>query len=233
MGGGTCDIIKKGVDKMKKKIVLFLLALCLLMSFGCTNTKKESKDDIETKNETTEESRISELEEENKKLKDNLASFSLSLEDKEEIIKYYRSIFSNMSKRDDEDLKNKVNADVLTPMFSFKERVLNEEEAIPISSLDDKALTIHFTYKNLPISLRHEYQLAFQDELIKIDPEKMLEIKTTHDYNIDNNNSYGLNDAAITFKDLNVGDTISIVLSDELAKLCDYNSGSITINIVE
>ena len=219
---------------MKKKIVLFLLVLCLLMSFGCTKTKKENKNDIETKNETTEETRISELEEENKKLKDNLASFSLSLEENEEILKFYRSIFSNMSKRDDEDLKNKVNADVLTPMFSFKERLLNEEEAISISNLDDKALTIHFTYKNLPISLRHEYQLAFQDELIKIDPEKMLEIKTTHDYNIDNNNSsYGLNDAVITFKDLNVGDTISIVLSDELAKLCDYKSGSITINIVE
>ncbi|WP_019215055.1 hypothetical protein [Fenollaria massiliensis] len=218
---------------MKKKIVLFLLVLCLLMSFGCTKTKKENKNDIETKNETTEETRISELEEENKKLKDNLASFALSQEEQEEIIKYYRSIFSNMSKRDDEDLKNKVNADVLTPMFSFKERLLNEEEVIPISSLDDKALTIHFTYKNLPISLRHEYQLAFQDELIKIDPEKMLEIKTTHDYDIVNNNAYGLNDAAITIKDVKAGDSISIVLSDELAKLCDYKSGSITINIIE
>ena len=218
---------------MKKKIVLFLLVLCLLMSFGCTNTKKKSKDDIETKNETTEESRISELEEENKKLRDNLVSFSLSLEENEEILKFYRSIFSNMSKRDDEDLKNKVNADVLTPMFSFKERLLNEEEAISISNLDDKALTIHFTYKNLPISLRHEYQLAFQGELIKIDPEKMLDIKATHDYNIDNNNSYGLNDAAITIKDVKAGDSISIVLSDELAKLCDYKSGSITINIIE
>lgn len=218
---------------MNKKIVLFVLVLCLLMSFGCAKTNDVSKEQINDKNETTEESRISELEEENKKLKDNLASFALSQEEQEEIIKYYRSIFSNMSKRDDEDLKYKVNADVLTPMFSFKERVLNEEEAIPISSLDDKALTIHFTYKNLPISLRHEYQLTFQDELIKIDPEKMLEIKTTHDYNIDNNNSYGLNDAAITFKDLNVGDTITIVLSDELAKLCDYKSSSITINIVE
>ena len=231
--GGTCDIIKKGVDKMKKKIVLFLLVLCLLMSFGCTNTKKKSKDDIETKNQATEEARISELEEENKKLRDNLASFALSQEEQEEIIKYYRSIFSNMSKRDDEDLKNKVNADVLTPMFSFKERMLNEEEAISISNLDDKALTIHFTYKNLPISLRHEYQLAFQGELIKIDSEKMLDIKTTHDYNIDNNNSYGLNDAAITIKDVKAGDSISIVLSDELAKLCDYKSGSITINIIE
>ena len=218
---------------MNKKIALFLLVLCLLMSFGCTNTKKESKNDIETKNEMTEETRISELEKENKKLKDNLASFSLSLEDKEEIIKYYRSIFSNMSKRDDEDLKNKVNADVLTPMFSFKERMLNEEEAISISSLDDKALTIHFTYKNLPIALRHEYLLTFQDELIKIDPEKMLEIKTTRDYDIVNKNAYGLNDATITIKDLKVGDTISIVLSDELAKLCDYKSGSITIKIVE
>lgn len=218
---------------MRKKVYLFVLVLCILMSFGCANTNDVSKDDIETKNETTEEARISELEEENKKLKDNLASFALSQEEQEEIIKYYRSIFSNMSKRDDEDLKNKVNADVLTPIFSFKERMLNEEEAIAISSLDDKALTIHFTYKNLPISLRHEYQLAFQDELIKIDPEKMLEIKTTHDYNIDNNNSYGLNDAAITFKDLNVGDSISIVLSDELAKLCDYNSGSITIKITQ
>ncbi len=218
---------------MNKKIVLFVLVLCLLFSFGCTKTKKESKDDIETKNETTEESRISELEEENKKLKDNLASFALSQEEQEEIIKYYRSIFSNMSKRDDEDLKNKVNAAVLTPMFSFKERMLNEEEAISISSLDDKALTIHFTYKNLPISLRHEYLLTFQDELINIDPEKMLEIKTTHDYDIVNNNAYGLNDAAITIKDLKVGDTISIVLSDELAKLCDYKSGSITINIIE
>ena len=218
---------------MKKKIVLFLLVLCLLMSFGCTKTKKENKNDIETKNETTEESRISELEEENKKLNDNLASFALSQEEQEEIIKYYRSIFSNMSKRDDEDLKNKVNADVLTPMFSFKERLLNEEEAISISNLDDKALTIHFTYKNLPISLRHEYQLAFQDELIKIDPEKMLEIKTTHDYDIVNNNAYGLNDAAITIKDVKAGDSISIVLSDELDKLCDYKSGSITINIIE
>ena len=218
---------------MNKKIGLFLLVLCLLMSFGCTKTNDVSKEQINDKTESTVESRISELEEENKKLRDNLASFALSQEEQEEIIKYYRSIFSNMSKRDDEDLKNKVNADVLTPMFSFKERLLNEEEAISISNLDDKALTIHFTYKNLPISLRHEYQLAFQDELIKIDPEKMLEIKTTHDYNIDNNNSYGLNDAAITFKDLNVGDSISIVLSDELAKLCDYKSGSITINIVE
>lgn len=233
MGGGTCDIIKKGVDKMKKKIVLFLLVLCLLMSFGCTNTKKKSKDDIETKNETTEESRISELEEENKKLRDNLASFALSQEEQEEIIKYYRSIFSNMSKRDDEDLKNKVNADVLTPMFSFKERMLNEEEAISISNLDDKALTIHFTYKNLPISLRHEYQLTFQDELIKIDPEKMLEIKTSNEYDIENNSAYGLNDAAITIKDLKVGDSISIVFSDELAKLCDYKSGTITIKIIE
>lgn len=218
---------------MNKKIVLFLLVLCLLMSFGCTKTKKENKNDIETKNETIEETRISELEEENKKLKDNLASFALSQEEQEEIIKYYRSIFSNMSKRDDEDLKNKVNADVLTPMFSFKERMLNEEEAISISSLDDKALTLHFTYKSLPIALRHEYLLTFQDELIKIDPEKMLEIKTTHDYDIVNNNAYGLNDAAITIKDLKVGDTISIVLSDELAKLCDYKSGSISINIVE
>lgn len=111
--------------------------------------------------------------------------------------------------------------------------MLNEEEAISISSLDDKALTIHFTYKNLPISLRHEYQLAFQDELIKIDPEKMLEIKTTHEYDIENNSVYGLNDAAITIKDLEVGDTISIVLSDDLAKLCDYKGGTITINIVE
>lgn len=218
---------------MNKKIVLFALVLCLLMSFGCTKTNDVSKDDTQTKNETTEETRISELEEENKKLKDNLASFSLSLEENEEIIKFYRSTFSNMSKRDDEDLKNKVNADVLTPMFSFGNKLLNEEEAISISSLDDKSLTIHFTYKNLPITLRHEYQLAFQDEIIKIDPEKMLEIKTTHDYSIENNNSYGLNDAAITIKDLNVGDTISIVLSDELAKLCDYKSGSITINIVE
>lgn len=217
---------------MRKK-VLCALVICLLMSFGCANTKKESKDDIEAKNETTEETRISELEEENKKLKDNLASFALSLEENGEILKFYRSIFSNMSKRDDEDLKNKVNADVLTPMFSFKERMLNEEEAISISSLDDKALTIHFTYKNLPIALRHEYLLTFQDELIKIDPKKMLEIKTTHDYDIVNNNAYGLNDAAIMIKDLKVGDSISIVLSDELAKLCDYKSGSITINIVE
>lgn len=217
---------------MKKK-VLCALVICLLMSFGCANTKKESKDDIEAKNETTEETRISELEEENKKLKDNLASFALSQEEQEEIIKYYRSIFSNMSKRDDEDLKNKVNADVLTPMFSFKKRMLNEEEAISISSLDDKALTIHFTYKSLPITLRHEYQLTFQDELIKIDPEKMLEIKTSNEYDIENNSAYGLNDAAITIKDLKVGDSISIVFSDELAKLCDYKSGSITINIVE
>ncbi|WP_294795441.1 hypothetical protein [uncultured Fenollaria sp.] len=218
---------------MRKKIYLFALVLCLVMSFGCTNTKKDSENDTQTKNETTEESRIIELEEENKKLKDNLASFALSLEENEEIIKFYRSTFSNMSKRDDEDLKNKVNADVLTPMFSFGNKLLNEEEAISISSLDDKSLTIHFTYKNLPITLRHEYQLAFQDEIMKIDPEKMLEIKTTHDYSIENNNSYGLNDAAITIKDLELGDTISIVLSDELAKLCDYKSGSITINIVE
>ena len=218
---------------MIKKMYLFVLVLCLLMSFGCANTNDVSKDDIENKNETTEGTRISELEEENKKLKDNLASFALSLEENEEILKFYRSIFSNMSKRDDEDLKNKVNADVLTPMFSFKKRMLNEEEAISISSLDDKALTIHFTYKNLPISLRHEYQLAFQDELIKIDPEKMLEIKTTHEYDIENNSVYGLNDAAITIKDLEVGDTISIVLSDDLAKLCDYKGGTITINIVE
>lgn len=203
------------------------------MSFGCTKTNDVSKDDTQTKTETTEKSRIIELEEENKKLKDNLASFALSLEENEEIIKFYRSTFSNMSKRNDEDLKNKVNADVLTPMFSFGNKLLNEEEAISISSLDDKSLTIHFTYKNLPISLRHEYQFAFQDEIMKIDPEKMLEIKTTHDYNIDNNNSYGLNDAAITIKDLNLGDSITIVLSDELAKLCDYKSGSITINIVE
>lgn len=217
---------------MKKK-VLCALVICLLFNFGCAKTNDGSKENMNDKTETTAESRISELEEENKKLKDNLASFALSQEEQEEIIKYYRSIFSNMSKRDDEDLKNKVNADVLTPIFSFKDRVLNEEEAISISSLDDKALTIHFKYKSLPIKLSHEYILTFQDELIKIDPEKMLEIKTNREYDIDNHNSYGLNDAAITIKDLEVGDTISIVLSDELAKLCDYKSGSITINIVE
>lgn len=138
---------------MNKKIVLCALVLCLLMSFGCTKTNDVSKEQIIDKAETNEDSRISELEEENKKLKDNLASFALSLEEQEEIIKYYRSIFTNMSKRDDEDLKNKVNADVLTPMFSFGNKLLNEEEAIPISSLDDKSLTIHFTYKNLPITL--------------------------------------------------------------------------------
>lgn len=218
---------------MKKKIILCALVLCILMSFGCAQTNEGSKNDTQTKNETTEEARINELEEENKKLKDNIASFALSLEENEEILKFYRSTFSNMSKRNDEDLKNKVNADVLTPMFSFGNKLLNEEEAISISSLDDKSLTIHFTYKNLPISLRHEYQLAFRDEIMKIDPEKMLEIKTTHDYSIENNNSYGLNDAAITIKDLELGDTISIVFGDELAKLCDYKSGSITINIVE
>ena len=218
---------------MNKKIALFLLVLCLLMSFGCTNTKKESKDDIENKAETTEESRISELEKENKKLNKKIIDLDIKAYTNKKMLDFYKGILSNMNEKADDDLKNKVNADVLTPMFSFKERMLNEEEAISISSLDDKALTIHFTYKNLPIALRHEYLLTFQDELIKIDPEKMLEIKTTHDYDIVNKNAYGLNDATITIKDLKVGDTISIVLSDELAKLCDYKSGSITIKIVE
>ncbi len=40
---------------MNKKIVLFVLVLCLLMSFGCAKTNDVSKEQINDKNETTEE----------------------------------------------------------------------------------------------------------------------------------------------------------------------------------
>lgn len=218
---------------MKKKIVSFLLALCLLMSFGCTNTKKESKDDIETKNETTEESRISELEEEIDKLNKKNIDLDIKVYTSEKKLDFYKGILSNMNEKADADLKNKIVAATINPVFSIKEHQLDEEEELSIKDLKNNIFSVNLSYNIVDPELARDYSLTFKKKLPYLDPENLLEIKTKAKHEIKFFGDYHIQKILITFKDIKVGDTITIVLSDELAKLCDYKSGSITINIIE
>ena len=218
---------------MNKKIALFLLVLCLLMSFGCTNTKKESKDDIETKNEMTEESRISELEKENKKLSKKIIDLDIKSYTNKKMLDFYKGILSNMNEKADDDLKNKIVAATINPVFSMNDVPLSEEEVLSINELENNTFSVNLSYDNVDPELVRDYSLTFKRRLPYLDSENLFEIKTKAIYNIMFLRYHYVEKVLITFKDLKVGDTISIVLSDELAKLCDYKSGSITINIVD
>lgn len=76
---------------MNKKIVLFLLVLCLLMSFGCTKTNDVSKDDTRTTNETTEEARISELENKIDELNKKNIDLDIKVYTSEKKLDFYKS----------------------------------------------------------------------------------------------------------------------------------------------
>ena len=218
---------------MNKKIALFLLVLCLLMSFACTNTKKESKNDIETKNEMTEETRISELEKENKKLNKKIIDLDITSYTNKKMLDFYKGILSNMNEKADDDLKNKIVAATINPVFSMNDVPLSEEEVLSINELENNTFSVNLSYDNVDPELVRDYSLTFKRRLPYLDSENLFEIKTKAIYNIMFLRYHYVEKVLITFKDLKVGDTISIVLSDELAKLCDYKSGSITINIVE
>jgi len=218
---------------MNKKIVLFVLVLCLLFSFGCTNTKKESKNDTETKDETPLEARISELENKIDELNKKNKDLDIKVYTSEKKLDFYKSILSNMSEKADADLKNRIVAATINPVFSIKEHQLDEEEELSIKDLKNNIFSVNLSYNIVDPELVNDYSLTFKRKLLYLDPEKLLEIKTKAKHEIKFFGDYHIENILITFKDLKVGDTISIVLSDELAKLCDYNSGSITINIVE
>lgn len=218
---------------MNKKIVLFLLVLCLLMSFGCTKTNDVSKDDTRTTNETTEETRISELEEEIDKLNKKIIDLDTTMYTNKKSLDFYKGILSNMNEKADADLKNKIVAATINPVFSIKEHQLDEEEEISIKELKNNIFSVNLSYNNVDPELAKDYSLTFKKKLPYLDPENLLEIKTKAKHEIKFFGDHYIQKILITFKDLNVGDTIIIVLSDELAKLCDYKSGSITINIVE
>ena len=218
---------------MRKKIYLFLLVLCILMSFGCTNTNDVSKDDIETKNETPLEARISELEEEIDKLNKKIIDLDNDMYTNKRSLDFYKEILSNMNKKADADLKNKIVAATINPVFSIKEHQLDEEEELSIKDLKNNIFSVNLSYNIVNPELVNDYSLTFKRKLPYLDPENLLEIKTKAKHEIKFFGDYNIQKILITFKDLKVGDTISIVLSDELAKLCDYKSGSITINIVE
>ncbi|WP_215492267.1 hypothetical protein [Fenollaria sporofastidiosus] len=218
---------------MNKKIALFLLVLCLLMSFGCTNTKKESKNDIETKNEMTEETRISELEKENKKLNKKIIDLDIKAYTNKKMLDFYKGILSNMNEKADDDLKNKIVAATINPVFSMNDAPLSEEEVLSINELENNTFSVNLSYDNVDPELVRDYSLTFKRRLPYLDSENLFEIKTKAIYNIMFLRYHYVEKVLITFKDLKVGDTITIVLSDELAKLCDYKSGSITINIVD
>lgn len=218
---------------MNKKIVLFLLVLCLLMSFGCTKTNDVSKDDTRTTNETTEEARISELEEEIDKLNKKNIDLDIKVYTSEKKLDFYKGILSNMNEKADADLKNKIVAATINPVFSIKEHQLDEEEEISIKELKNNIFSVNLSYNIVDPELAKDYSLTFKKKLPYLDPENLLEIKSKAEHEIKFFGDYHIQKILITFKDLNVGDTIIIVLSDELAKLCDYKSGSITINIVE
>ena len=218
---------------MKKKVVLFLLVLCILMSFGCTKPNDVSKDDIETKNETTEESRISELEEEIDKLNKKIIDLDTTMYTNKKCLDFYKGILSNMNEKADADLKNRIVAATINPVFSIKEHQLDEEEELSIKELKNNIFSVNLSYNIVDPELAKDYSLTFKRKLPYLDPENLIEIKTNAKYEIKFFQDHYIENILITFKDLKVGDTISIVLSDELAKLCDYKSGSITINIVE
>lgn len=218
---------------MNKKIVLFLLVLCLLMNFGCTNTNEESKDDTKTKNETPLEARISELENKIDELNKKNIDLDIKVYTSEKKLDFYKGILSNMNEKADADLKNKIVAATINPVFSIKEHQLDEEEEISIKELKNNIFSVNLSYNIVNPELVNDYSLTFKRKLPYLDPENLLEIKTKAKHEIKFFGDYHIQKILITFKDLKVGDTISIVLSDELAKICDYKSGSITINIVE
>ena len=218
---------------MKKKLVLFYLVLCILMSFGCANTNEIKKDDIDNKAVTPLEARISELEEEIDKLNKKIIDLDNDMYKNKKTLEFYKGILSNMNKKADDDLKNKIAAATINPVFSIKEHQLDEEEELSIKDLKNNLFSVNLSYNNVEPELVNDYSLTFKRKLPYLDPEKLLEIKTKVKHEIKFFGDYHIENILITFKDIKVGDTISIVLSDELAKLCDYESGRITINIVE
>lgn len=218
---------------MKKKIYLFVLVLCLLMNFGCTKTNEGSKNDTKTKTETPLEARISELENKIDELNKKNIDLDIKVYTSEKKLDFYKEILSNMNKKADADLKNKIAAATIDPVFSIKEHELDEEEEISIKELKNNIFSVNLSYNIVNPELVNDYSLTFKRKLPYLDPEKLLEIKTKAKHEIKFFGDYHIQKILITFKDLKVGDTISIVLRDELAKLCDYKSGSITINIVE
>lgn len=203
------------------------------MSFGCTKINDVSKDDIETKNETPLEARISELEEEIDKLNKKIIDLDNDMYINKRSLDFYKGILSNMNEKADADLKNKIAAATIDPVFSIKEHQLDEEEELSIKDLKNNIFSVNLSYNIVNPELVNDYSLTFKRKLPYLDPENLLEIKTKAKHEIKFFGDYHIQKILITFKDLKVGDTITIVLSDELAKLCDYKSGSITINIVE
>ena len=218
---------------MNKKIVLFVLVLCLLMSFGCAKTNDVSKDDIDNKIETSENASINELETKIDKLNKKIIDLDNDMYTNKRMLDFYKGILSNMSEKADADLKNKIVAATINPVFSIKEHELDEEEEISIKELKNNIFSVNLSYNIVYPELAKDYSLTFKRKLPYLDPEKLLEIKTKAKHEIKFFGDYNIQKILITFKDIKVGDTITIVLSDELAKICDYKSGSITINIVE
>lgn len=218
---------------MKKKIYLFVLVLCLLLSLGCTNTNEVKKEQINDKAETPLEARISELEDKIDELNKKNIKLDIKLYTSEKKLDFYKDIFSNMNKKADGDLKNKIAAATINPVFSIKEHQLDEEEELSIKDLKNNIFSVNLSYNIVDPELVNDYSLTFKRKLPYLDPENLLEIKTKVKHEIKFFGDYHIQKILITFKDVNAGDTISIVLSDELAKLCDYKIGSITINIVE
>lgn len=218
---------------MNKKIVLFVLVLCLVMNFGCTKTNEGSKNDTKTKTETPLEARISELENKIDELNKKNIDLDIKVYTSEKKLDFYKEILSNMNKKADADLKNKIAAATIDPVFSIKEHELDEEEEISIKELKNNIFSVNLSYNIVNPELVNDYSLTFKRKLPYLDPEKLLEIKTKAKHEIKFFGDYHIQKILITFKDIKVGDTITIVLSDKLAKLCDYKSGSITINIVE
>ena len=203
------------------------------MSFGCTKTNDVSKEQINDKTESTEESRISELEEEIDVLNKKNIDLDIKVYTSEKKLDFYKGILSNMSEKADDDLKNKIVAATINPVFSIKEHQLDEEEELSIKDLKNNIFSVNLSYNNVDPELAKDYSLTFKRKLPYLDPENLLEIKTKAKHEIKFFEDHYIQKILITFKDLNVGDTIRIVLSDELAKLCDYKSDTITINIVE
>ena len=218
---------------MNKKIVLFLLVLCILMSFGCTSKNDVSKESINDKTETPLGARISELEEEIDKLNKKIIDLDATMYTNKKSLDFYKEILSNINKKADADLKNKIAAATIDPVFSIKEHEVDEKEEISIKDLKNNIFSVNLSYNIVYPELAKDYSLTFKRKLPYLDPEKLLEIKTKAKHEIKFFGDYNIQKILITFKDLKVGDTITIVLGDELAKLCDYKSGSITINIVE
>ena len=218
---------------MRKKVYLFILVLCLIMSFGCTNTNEESKNDTQTKNETPLEARISELESKIDELNKKNINLDIKVYTSEKKLDFYKDILSNMNKKADDDLKNKIVAATINPVFSINKNPLGEEEELSIKELKDNTFSVNLSYNIVDPELVKDYSLTFKRKLPYFDTDNLFEIKTKASYGIMFFRDHYVEKVLITFKDLKVGDTISIVLSDELAKICDYKSGTITINVVE